>query len=130
MEVKHEPKRRHQRRKGNFPRKRNLNFLCNSYDIILFKFKGASDGHSDNIAVFNLSPTDAGLESFEWIEYRPSGQLLPNSPVEFNVSGTSTTYVDLRSTLLYIKPQITTGNDIPVVPVNNVGLINLPLRTI
>lgn len=130
VEVKREPKRRHQRRKGNFPRKRNLSFLCNSYDIIMFKFKGASDKHSDNIAVFNLPPTDAGLESFEWIEYRPSGQLLTNSPVEFNVFGTSTTYVDLRSTLLYIKLQITTGNDIPVVPANNVGLINLPLRTI
>lgn len=51
----------------------------------MFKFKGASDGHSDNIAVLNLPPTYAGLESFEWIEYRPSGQLLPNSPVEFNV---------------------------------------------
>lgn len=130
VEVKREPKRRHQRRKGNFPRKRNLSFLCNSYDIIMFKFKGASDGHSDNIAVFNLPPTDAGLESFEWIEYRPSGHLLPNFPVEFNVFGTSTTYVDLRSTLLYIKLQITTGNDIPVVPANNVGLINLSLRTI
>lgn len=40
----------------------------------MFKFQGAQDGHSDNIAVFNLPTTDAGLESFEWIEYRPSGQ--------------------------------------------------------
>lgn len=42
----------------------------------MFKFKGALDGHSDKIAVFNLPPTDASVESTEWIEYRPSGQLL------------------------------------------------------
>lgn len=29
----------------------------------MFKFQGAQDGHSDNIAVFNLPTTDAGLES-------------------------------------------------------------------
>lgn len=76
------------KKKRKFSTEKNLSFLCNSYDIIMFKFKGASDGQSDNIAFFNLPPTDAGLESFEWIEYRPSGQLLPNFPVEFNVIGT------------------------------------------
>lgn len=96
----------------------------------MFKFQGAQDGHSDNIAVFNLPTTDAGLESFEWIEYRPSGQLLPNSPIEFNIFGSSTSYIDLKSTLLYIKLKIVNGNNTSVTSNDNVGLINLPLRTL
>lgn len=96
----------------------------------MFKFKGALDGHSDKIAVFNLPPTDASVESTEWIEYRPSGQLLPNSPIEFNIFGSSTTYIDLRESLLYVKLKITNGDNVSVTSNNNVGLINLPLKTL
>lgn len=88
------------------------------------------DGHSDKIAVFNLPPTDASVESTEWIEYRPSGQLLPNSPIEFNIFGSSTTYIDLRESLLYVKLKITNGDNVSVTSNNNVGLINLPLKTL
>lgn len=97
-------------KKRNIPPKKKLSFCYNNI-VIMFKFQGAQDGHSDNIAVFNLPTTDAGLESFEWIEYRPSGQLLPNSPIEFNIFGSSTSYIDLKSTLLYIKLKIVNGNN-------------------
>ena len=96
----------------------------------MFSFKGAVDGHSNKLAVFNLPPTDAGVESFEWIEYRPSGQLLNNSPIEFNINGSSTSYIDLPSTLLYIKLIIKDGDNSAVKPSNSVGLINLPARTL
>ena len=86
------------------------------------------EGHSPSLALFQTSPTETGIESIEWVGYRPVSQLGGDGAIEFNIPGTSTSYVDLKRTRLYVKVQILKDGK-PVGITDEVGLINLPLQT-
>ncbi len=85
--------------------------------------------HENELALFQLGPTETGVQSKEWITHRPINQLTENSAIEFSIPGTSTTYVDLRNTLLHLKLKIVKADGSPV-DSDLVGLANAPLHTI
>ncbi len=89
----------------------------------------AQEGHSEELALFQSSAIDTGIESVEWVDFRPVSQLTRDGAVEFNLTGNSAAYIDLRRTRLHVKVRITKGNGMPVVKEDKVGLINLPLQT-
>ena len=96
-----------------------------------YKFENALEGHQSNLALFHPLPVDTGVESIQWIEYRPVSQLTHGSFVEFNVPPSSMEYLDLSKTRLHIKARIVKKSDgSPVTPEDKVGFINLALATL
>ena len=85
---------------------------------------------SDKLQVFHCPPTEAAVQDVEWVNVRPIGQVLSRSAIEFNLSGNSTCYVDLRNTRLRIKARIVTENGTPVVEEDNVAFSNNALHSL
>ena len=96
--------------------------------------------HTDNVSLFSTPAYDSTVRSVEWVQYRPVGQLNSDGALEFNVSGNSTKYIDLKNTRLKIKFRILQGNGNIVPPMRSkekkpipdaskVGPVNLFLQT-
>ena len=85
---------------------------------------------SDKLQVFYCAPTEAAIQSVEWVDVRPIGQVLSRSSIEFNLSGNSTAYVDLQSTRLRIKARIVKEDSSPVGEEDNVSFVNNTLHSL
>lgn len=71
--------------------------------------------HAPELALFSPTNVESGIESTEWVEFRPVGQIGEGGALEFNIPGNSLTYVDLKRTRLRLKGKITesNGNGVP-----------------
>jgi hypothetical protein len=87
------------------------------------------EGYSQELALFERSIIDNGVQSIESIEFQPTAPLSESAAVEFNYSGASSDYIDLSKTRLKLKVKITLADGTTITPSNNVGLINLPLQS-
>ncbi len=87
------------------------------------------EGHSEELAIFQTPIVDTGIERIEWVGFRPVSQLTIGSPVEFNIPGHSTSYIDLKKTRIHIKLRLVKGDGKPVSAENSVGLVNLSLQS-
>ncbi len=72
--------------------------------------KESQEAHSDRLALFYLPETDVGIESLQFLEYRPSAQTYDGSSIEFSVYNSTSSYLDLKNIRLYIKCQLLLGN--------------------
>lgn len=88
------------------------------------------DYHQEELSLFVSPPADTSLQSREWITYRPVNQVTIASSLEFNIPGQTSTYLDLKRSVLNLKLQIVKENGSVVDPSEVVGPINLPLHTI
>ena len=88
------------------------------------------EGHTEAVALFSVPPTDAAVESAEWIEYRPTTQITGGSAIDFLVPGTGAHYYNLRKTRLKVTLQLIKGNGDPVTPADAVGLVNMPMASL
>ena len=95
-----------------------------------YKFENSLEGHQSNLALFHPLPVDTGVESIQWIEYRPVSQLSYGSFIEFNVPPCSMEYLDLSKTRLHIKARILKTDGSQVTDQDLVAFINLPLATL
>ncbi len=77
-----------------------------------------------------MPPTETGIRSKEWITHRPINQLTEGSAIEFSIPGTSTQYMDLKNSLLYIKLKVVKNDGSSITTDDEVGLSNSPLHTI
>ena len=74
--------------------------------------------------LFTVPPKQCGVRHVQWIDHRPVSPLGAGMPIEFNISGAGSSYIDLARTYLYVKARvITAGNPMPdddngVAPVN------------
>jgi|GEM_PF-6140545 len=74
----------------------NMAFLhAHSYECLKSKFE-----------LFTVPPTQAIIESSQWIHYKPISSLIDDSPIELVVSGQGKEYIDLPHTMLSISVQI------------------------
>lgn len=87
------------------------------------------EGHSKELAIFQTPAVDTGVESVEWVAFRPVSQLSSHGPVEFSIPGHSTCYIDLKRSRLHSKVKLLKTDGAPVGPENMVGLVNLPLQS-
>lgn len=89
---------------------------------------GNQEGHSSELAIFQSSVLDTGIEAIEWVDFRPVSQLTSDGAVEFNIAGNSISYLDLKRTRLHLKVRILTENGTAVAQEDDVALTNLPLQ--
>ena len=54
-------------------------------------------GYGKELGLFQEQSLDSGTESVEWVEYRPVGQPVEGSPLEFNIGGNTSYYLNLKS---------------------------------
>ncbi len=85
--------------------------------------------HEDNLALFEKPSAETGIQSKEWITYRPINQLTEGSALEFSIQGTSTTYIDLKNTYLLVKAKVTKKDGTNLATTDNVTTINMPLHS-
>ena len=78
----------------------------------------------ENLNLFSIPAQDVGVLQKHWVSVRPINAIGSEIPLEFNIDGNGSNYIDLQSTTLCIKFKITKqdGTDIPataeVAPVN------------
>ena len=86
------------------------------------------ENHEDELSVFTPPPVNTGVQTRNWIEYRPTNQISRESTLGFLIPPQSIRYMHLRRSTIKIKLQITNALRQPVAKDANVGLVNLPLQ--
>ena len=90
-----------------------------------------ASGYSEELALFQAPPVDIGVDSIQYVEYRPTSQISDASPIDFNIPGNTTAYIDLKRSTLKVKMRIV-KNDGTLLSgsTDNIGLVNLPLQSL
>ena len=80
------------------------------------RFEHSSPIVEKNLSLFQLPPTELGVDQIQWVHYRPASQS-DEGPLEFVISGAGHQYIDLQNSRLYIKAKIlkADGSKIPLV---------------
>ena len=92
--------------------------------------EGSKPAFSRRLSLFHNFPTEAGIEQCEWVDVRPVGHVTHRGAIEFNISGTSTSYLDLKRTRLFARARILNEDGSPVSDIDNVGFVNLTLQSL
>ena len=94
------------------------------------KVADSQDLLSNELRLFDNFPTNAGIEHTQWVEYRPLSQLNEDSPIEFNIPGTGSQYLDLKRCRLYIQAKIVKTDGSNITKDDKVGPVNLYLQSL
>ena len=82
----------------------------------------------DELDLFSLPNTQPAITKVNWVEYRPIGQNVDNTPIDIIIPGSSD-YLDLKRFVLHIKFKVTHEDGTPVdnaaTPPERVGIIHL-----
>ena len=82
------------------------------------------------LALFHPGVKEKSVNSTSWINYRPVSQISNSSAIEFNVSGTTSDYILLSKTRLYLQARIVKASDGAVVDdTNDVSFVNLSMHS-
>ena len=88
------------------------------------------DQHDNNLALFRWPKVESATQKMEWIKFRPVNQLTEGAAIEFNIPGTSMTYIDLKNLLVSIKLKIVKADETDLPTGEKVGLTNNALQSI
>ena len=95
------------------------------------RVEGADIGVNSELLIFSPPVTNAGIDSINWIDYRPVNQLSEHSSIEFTVPGSGASYIDLRRSRLYVKAKIVKGDGSAINSAeDSVGPVNLWLHSL
>jgi len=89
----------------------------------------AVEGHKTSLELFDKVESDRSVVSIDYEDYRPTTPLAKNTPIVFNINST-TDYINLKKTKLYLKVKITKANGDAVGLTDKVAFINMPLHTL
>ena len=70
----------------------------------------SQEAHSSKLGLFFLPPTDVGIESYHFLEFRPSAKANEGDCIEFNIDNQTASYIDLSKCTLHVQAQILQGN--------------------
>ena len=76
------------------------------------------------INLFNVPTEPCGVHNIQWIDHRPLAQIGLNTPIDFDISGAGSAYIDLSRSYLHVRARVTKsgkpleGGDQFVAPVN------------
>ena len=90
----------------------------------------SAEKHDTDLALFEPPEVETGTEKREWIVVRPINQLTEGAAIEFNIPGTSMTYIDLKNLLLSVRVKIVKADGSDLVEEDRVALANNSLHTI
>ena len=92
-----------------------------------FKFDKSSEGYEDNLALFSAPPFETATLQKTWQDFRPVTQLSKGSTLHFTIPGTSSDYINLRETRLYLKCRINKSDGTRITKDDKTAFVNLPL---
>ena len=93
-------------------------------------FSNTEFGYDPSLALFNKPSVNSGVSSHKWVQHRPISQISNTGLLEFSISGTSTSYINLKCSLLQIQGKIVENNGKNLEDSDEVSLINLPLQSL
>lgn len=91
---------------------------------------GSQLGYTPALALFEKPSVNTGVLSHKWIEYRPISQITDSGIIEFNIPGTSNSYINLKCSTLQIKGKIVKEDGSKITDSDWVSLTNIPLHSI
>ena len=95
------------------------------------KFSESTDGIQPSLSLFEAPTSDIGIQNVEFREFRSTGVLSKNSPVDFIIPATSADYIDLKRTRIYIRARVVRLDDGNWTPEDNqMALVNNSLHSI
>lgn len=88
------------------------------------------EGYSRELALFERSIEDRGVQSRSYVEFQPSVPIAEATALEFRYSGNTSDYIDLSRTRLHLKFKIVNNDGDTVTSSDNVTVINFPLQSL
>lgn len=85
---------------------------------------------NNELALFHATPQEHAVSEVKWITHCNQGQLSKNSPIHFEVSGTSAAYILLSKSRLYLKLRILKEDGSIPADGEKVALTNLSLHSL
>lgn len=87
-------------------------------------------GQPDALSLFTVPPNQVAVEKIYYNECRPiSSFTSDDAPIDIAVPGDGNAYVDLRRNRLYMKCKIVKSDGTLLSPLEETGIINMPLQT-
>lgn len=86
--------------------------------------------HQDNLAHFQMPPTQAAVEKTHYIKYKPKEPLANRGPLHYHIPGNSSQYVDLYNTRHCLKVKVERADGEPLDDTDDVTLANNPIHTL
>ncbi len=87
-------------------------------------------GYSKESQLFNIKPTDTSVVSRQNVDFGPIAAIRPHAPLEFNIMGNNTNYIDMRNIRLHVKIKVIKGNGSLLTGTDDVALANMPISTL
>ena len=69
--------------------------------------------------------TETSIESGSWAEFNPTSAISDSMPIEFDINGAGTSYIDLLQTQLVVRAQLLRGNRTAIDNTTHVAPCNL-----
>ena len=89
-----------------------------------------SKSYDHRLQLFFAPPMETAIQSIDYVEIRPIGQVIKDSVIEFSIPGTSNSYVDLKNSKLAIKLKLIQEDGTAIGQSNKVGLCCNTLHTV
>ena len=80
--------------------------------------------------LFKVPGTQTAVEASIYSECQPVNTISENTPIEFNLVGTGDEYIDINSTILFLRAQLLKGDGDPIDDTDQVGPVNLFMHSL
>ena len=88
------------------------------------------EGYSSDVALFQKPLVEEGIESYQFVEYRPSSTLSEGSSFEFHIPGSGALYTDWSTTRLVLKVRMLQADGSPPPSPDTGAPVNLTLQSL
>src|ERR1700743_1697721 len=95
-----------------------------------FIHQGSCACSSPQLDLFSTPMTQTSIESGSWAEFNPTSAISDSMPIEFDVTGAGTSYIDLSQSQLVVRVQLLKGNGSAIDNTSHVAPCNLFLHSL
>ena len=88
------------------------------------------EGYSSDVALFQKPLVEEGIDSYQFVEYRPSSTLSEGSSFEFHIPGLGALYTDWSTSRLVLKVRMTQADGTAPPNPNTGAPVNLTLHSL
>lgn len=91
---------------------------------------GSCPCSSPQLDLFSTPMTQTSVESGSWAEFNPVSAITDSMPIEFDISGAGTSYIDLSQTQIIVRAQLVNANGTAIDNTTHVAPVNLFLHSL
>ena len=95
-----------------------------------FIHQGSCACSSPQLDLFTTPMTQTSIESGTWAEFNPTSAISDSMPIEFDINGAKTSYIDLAQTQLVVRAQLLKGDGTAIDNTTHVSPCNLFLHSL